>query len=180
MLMQKHMKCSLLWCLSLMLTAMMANAQLLKTFTLQMKCDSNMYLSFKNKTSYTATGAEGVRSALDLALVRTVDESKTTLEWYNLKKNNDKIPEGLTGTQTGIIGMNFDRDQFEKCKTTADLDRMTGHITVNSYSHFAVISPEGQLRHPCFLARMENGKKALVFVTAMGNDRYGVSVKMQE
>ena len=180
MLLQKYLKCSLLWCLSLLLTAVMANAQLLKTFTLQMKCDSNIYLSLKNKTAYTATAAEAVRSALDLALVRTVDDNKTTLEWYNLKKDNEKVPEGLTGTQTGIIGMSFDWDQFEKCKTATDLDRMTGHITVNSYSHFAVISPEGHVRYPCFLARVENGKKALVFVTAKGKDRYGVSVKMQE
>ncbi len=155
-------------------------AQPLKSFSLTLRADSNQYLSFKNRVAYTESGAEAEKDVIDLALMLTSADSGNTLEWYNLKKDNEKVPERLTGTRTGIVAMSFDREQFDKCRTTADLDRMTGHISVNSYSHFAVIGHDSQVQYPCFLARTEAGKKALLFISSLNGNRYTVYVKLQE
>lgn len=162
-----------------LLSAMIGFGQNLKTFTTSMRPDSNRYLSIKNMKAYSESDAGDVQPALDLTLVLTTYDNNKTLEWYNLKKGNDKVPATLTGTATGITAISFDKEQFEKCKTTADLDRMTGHISVNSFSHFAVVSNGDQIIYPCFLARMENGKKALLYILALPKNIFLVTVKWQ-
>lgn len=167
-------------CLALLFSAGIICAQPLKAFSLTLHYDSLPYLSLKNKKVYSASGAEAVKTDVDLSLVVTRDDSKSTWEWYNLKMDNEKVPENLTGSRTGIVAVSFDREQFDKCKTAADLDRMTGHMTANSFSHFAVIGSNGQISNPCFLARMESGKKALIYVTVINGMRCGITVKLQE
>lgn len=153
--------------------------QPLKTFTVTMYPDSNRYISIKNMKTYNENNAVDVKALLDLALVLTSDENKNTLEWYNLKPDNEKVPESLTGTKTGIVTMSFDKDQFDKCKTAADIDRMTGHISKNSFSHFAVIGHNGKAEYPCSLFLLESGKKGLIYVTGMNEKGIQVAVKVQ-
>lgn len=162
-----------------LLTTITLAAQNLKTFSVTMLPDSNRYISIKNMKTYNENDAVDVKALLDLALVLTSDENKNTLEWYNLKPDNEKVPESLTGTKTGIVTMSFDKDQFDKCKTAADIDRMTGHISKNSFSHFAVIGYNGKAEYPCSLFLQETGKKGLIYVTGMNGKGIQVAVKVQ-
>lgn len=173
------MKKRISFLLAILFAGMTIQAQSLKVFTENLDPAGKAYLSIKNKKAYTLQDASTVKSALDLALILTATGNNKTLEWYNLKKDNEKISADLTGTATGIVAMTFDKEQFDNCKTTADLTRMTGHITTNSFSHFAVISHSGEVNYHCFLAKMEDGKKALLYVTAVGNNIYQIIVKTQ-
>lgn len=143
----------------------LAFSQNLQTFTLTLQPGKQAYLSLKNKKAYSAAEAVAVKDALDLVLTSTLADKQETLEWYNLKKDNEKVPAGLWGTATAVVAISFDRDQFDKCKTVADLRRMTGYMTRNSFSHFAVIKNSDNSYQHCFITENAEGKRALIYVT---------------
>ena len=153
--------------------------QNLKTFSSTMHPDSLCYLSIKNSKAYTAAAAGEVKSALDLCLYATKTDKQPVIEWYNLKPDNEKVPAALWGTQTRVVASSFDRDQFDKCKTAADLKRMTGYLSVNSFSHFAVVRNSPDYYQRCFLFEREDGKRGLIFVTAAGGSLFKVEVKAE-
>lgn len=163
--------------IALLLSAGLA-AQNLKAFTATMRSDSLSYLSIKNGKAYTAGDAEKIKSNIDLALTADYGGKPPIIEWYNLKPDNEKVPAPLWGTQTKILAISFDRDQFDKCKTAADLKRMTGYITNNSLAHFAVIKNVGEFYQRCFLIQKEDGKRGLLFMTPNGT-AWKVEVKSE-
>jgi ribosomal protein L25 (general stress protein Ctc) len=109
------------------------------------------------------------------------DNGKQKMEWYNMSGKDSKIPAEVTGTATLINAISFDRDQFDKCKTNQYLKRMTGHITNNSFSHFASIGDniEKEITYQCFIIQLQNGKRALLWIDIDGNKTFKVFVKVQ-
>jgi len=164
--------------LALLLTAG-TTAQNLKTFSATMRPDSLCYLSIKNSKAYTKDAASDVKSALDLGLFETKADKSSIIEWYNLKPGNEKVPEALCGTKTKVAAISFDHDQFDKCKTAADLKRMTGYLSANSFSHFAVVRNSNDYYQRCFIIEREDGKRGLIFVTATGGNTFKVEVKAE-
>lgn len=166
----------------LLLTALLLScslfAQKLRSFTVSMRPDSLCYLSIANGKAYTSSQAGDVKKALDLGLFERVEDKTPTTEWYNLKDDNEKAPEALWGTATRVAAIGFDRDQFVKCLTVADLKRMTGYLTTNSFSHFAVLRSSNDSYQRCFIVERENGKRGLIFVTAAGKN-WKVEVKTE-
>jgi hypothetical protein len=153
--------------------------QNLKVFTVNMKADSLCYLSLKNNKAYTSATVAAVKDEVDLGLFRTLADKNDVLEWYNLRKDNDKVPAHLTGTNTGVVAISFDRDQFDKCKTIADLSRMTGYMTRNSFSHFAVIRNSSSSYQRCFIAETAEKKRALIYVTINPGNSITTEVKTE-
>lgn len=162
----------------LLLASICIAAQNLKSFTATMRPDSLSYLSINNKKAYTQSDAVKIKSNIDLALTADYGGKPPIIEWYNLKTDNEKVPEPLWGTQTKIAAVGFDRDQFDKCKTTADLKRMTGYITANSLAHFAVIKNVGEFYQRCFIIQKEDGKRGLLYMTMTGT-AWKVEVKSE-
>lgn len=161
-----------------LLFSIVTTAQNLSTFSATMRPDSLCYLSSKNGKAYTKDGAEAIKTVLDLGLFETKSDKSSTIEWYNLKPDNEKVPETLCGTKTKVAAISFDRDQFDKCKTAAELKRMTGYISTNSLSHFAVVRNSNDYYQRCFIIEREDGKRGLIFVTASGNN-WKVEVKSE-
>jgi hypothetical protein len=155
-------------------------AQQLIAFNSYMQPGGKSYVSITNKKVYTVDEAADVKSTIDLALILTNDATSPKLEWYNLSGKDGKVPEKLVGTSAKIIGLSFDREQFDKCKTAEDLKRMTGHLTPNSFSHFAVVShTKNEINYHCFIAETINGKRALIWISKDANDGYKVEIKQQ-
>lgn len=144
-------------------------AQNLRSFTLTMRPDSLCYLSISKGKAFTASGAGEVKGLLDLGLFETPSDKNRITEWYNLKPDNEKVPGNLCGTQTRVAAISFDYDQFLKCKTVADIRRMTGYLSTNSFSHFAVVRSSADYYQRCFIVEGENGKRGLIFMTPVGN-----------
>ena len=154
--------------LPVLLLSCSLSAQNLRSFTVPMRPDSLCYLSIANGKAYTSGQAADVKKSLDLGLFEQVDGKTPRTEWYNLKDDNEKAPEALWGTATKVAAISFDRDQFDRCRTAADLKRMTGYLTTNSFSHFAVLRSSNDSYQRCFIVERENGKRGLIFVTAAG------------
>lgn len=156
-----------------------ATAQNLNSFSATMHPDSLCYLSIKNGKAYTKDGAADVKTILDLGLFETKSDKSSIIEWYNLKPDNEKIPAALCGTKTKVAAISFDRDQFDKCKTAADLKRMTGYISTNSLSHFAVVRNSNDYYQRCFIIEREDGKRGLIFVTNTGGNVFRAEIKIE-
>jgi hypothetical protein len=155
-------------------------AQQLSAFTTVMQPGNKSYLSIKNKKAYTEQEADSVKAEIDLALILTPDAISPKFEWYNLSGKDGKVPEKLIGSSAKINALSFDREQFDKCKTPEDLQRMTGHITPRSFSHFAVIShTKNEINQHCFLVETITGKRALLWVSRGTNNDLKVEVKQQ-
>lgn len=166
------------------IVALQGSAQKLNNFTatLQSKEAAASYLSITGKKAYSAEEAKANKSTIDLGLVVTKIDNKLTLEWYNLSGKDEKIPAELVGTKTVISSLSFDKEQFDKCNTQQDLQKMTGHITNSSFVHFASVSDDLEksgIRYHCFLVQREDGKRALLWIEAGENNQYKVFVKAQ-
>ena len=169
---------ALLFCLFIFSTALFA--QQLIAFSIVMQPAGKSYLSITNKKVYTADEAVDVKSTIDLGLILTDEVNSPKLEWYNLSGKDGKVPEKLVGTSAKIIALSFDREQFDKCKTAEDLKRMTGHLTPNSFSHFAVVShTKNEINYHCFIAETINGKRALIWISKDANNSYKIEIKQQ-
>jgi hypothetical protein len=142
-----------------------AKSQALTKFDLTIRTDSASFISITAKKVWSKQAAAAHRQQLELAVISSADGFGQHLEWYNLSGKDNKTPAALNGTSTGIAAISFDKEQFDKCNSNADLARMTGHITKNSFSHFAVISNDKKLTQHCFIIEMENGKRGLIYVT---------------
>lgn len=161
------------------MSAITGFGQPLKNFTATMHPDSLCYLSVKKQKAYTAGQASTVKEEIDFGIFATKSDKSTTTEWFNLKTDNEKVPAHLTGTVTKIAAISFDNDQFTKCKTVADLKRMTGYLTTNSLANFAVIRNSNDYYQRCFIIETATGKRGLLFVTETGNGKLKVEVKTE-
>jgi hypothetical protein len=179
------MKKKILSALVLFSIALFGKAQNLENFTATLNINENNgsnYLSIVNKKVYTLAEGKINKTAIDFALVITNDNSKQKMEWYNMSGKDSKIPSAVTGTATLINAISFDRDQFDKCKTNQDLKRMTGHITNNSFSHFASIGDniEKEIAYHCFVIQLQNGKRAILWIEMVNSKTFKITVKLQE
>ncbi|MES2772568.1 MAG: hypothetical protein V4722_00195 [Bacteroidota bacterium] len=164
--------------------ALFSAAQNLESFTATLQLNEtggHNYISIANKKTYTQSEAKANKAAIDLALVVTPDNGKQKAEWYNMSGKDSKIPAELLGTATLINTISLDREQFDQCKTSQDLKRMTGHITNNSLSHFASVgdSVETGVTYHCFIVQLGNGKRVLMWLDAVDARTFKVMVKAQ-
>ena len=175
------MKKKILSALTFFCIAIFSRAQTLNSFTAALQTDGKNYLSITNKKSYSSAEAKANKNAVDLALIITQDNGKQKMEWYNMSGKDGKIPAEITGTATIINAISFDKEQFEKCKTNQDLKRMTGHLTTNSFSHFATVGDdiEKGITYHCFIIQLENGKRALLWLDTLNSSTFKVSVKTE-
>jgi hypothetical protein len=167
-----------------LLVALQGTAQKLTPFTvtLQPKESVNSYLSLSQQKAFTPAEAESNKAAVDIALIITPSGNHQVVEWYNMTGKDNKIPEALRGSATGIASLSWDKDLFEKCNTSQDLKRMTGHITNNSFVHFGSITDDletGGVKYYCFLLKMENGKRALLWLEGIDGAHFKAMVKTQ-
>jgi hypothetical protein len=175
------MKKKILSALLFMGIALFSFAQNLNSFTvtLPVKEDSNNYVSIAHKKAYSLAEARNNKTALDFALIVSAENGTQKTTWYNMSGKDNMTPKELNGTTSLINAISFDREQFDKCKTPADLKRITGYITHNSLSHFAVIRNSKDYYQRCFIFEKADGKRGLIFVTERGNNRMEVEVKTE-
>lgn len=177
------MKKKILLALTFIGIAFLSRAQNLQSFitALQTKENSSNYFSMLTKKVYTEAEAKNNKSVIDFALIITKSSGKQKMEWYNMSGKDSMIPQEIRGTATLINAISFDREEFDKCKTNQDLQRMTGHLTNSSFSHFASVSDEADkgITYPCFIIQMENGKRALLWIDSIDKNTFKVTVKMQ-
>lgn len=162
-----------------LLFSVSGKAQDLKKISFVVKTDSLSYISMSERKVFTGSAAFAHKQQLHLALVPSGDAAAKTLEWYNLSGKDDKLPKQVLGTAIKISAISFDREQFDKCKTAADLKRMTGYLTSNSLSHFAVVRNSAHYYQRCFIFELKDGKRGLMYITEQENNSLKVDVKIE-
>lgn len=159
-------------------------AQALDKFSVNMYAgESGMrFLSIKQKKAFAKDAAMANKEDLDFALIISKDGNEQITAWYNLSGKDAKLPASFTGTSTGINAISFDREQFDKCNTNQDLQRMAGHITNSSFSHYTTISNKATepVLYPCFIYQQTNGKRGLIWVQAGKDNHFEIMVKAMQ
>lgn len=147
-----------------------------------MQPSEEAFLAIKTKKAFPEPEAAANKQKIDLALLFVKEDAGSRIEWYNMSGKDDKIPVELRGSRTGIIAISFDRQQYDKCNTVLDLKRMTSHLTINSFSHYALLADGNtcKITNACFAVNMENGKRALLFVEQSEGCSYKVFVKSEQ
>lgn len=175
------MKAKILSALLFMGITLSSAAQNLNDFTvtLQAKENSNTYLSIAHQKVYALDEARQNKTSIDFALIVSQEKGMQKTTWYNMSGKDIVTQKELVGTATLINAISFDRAQFDKSKTVADLKRMTGSITPNSLSHFAVIRHSKDYYQRCFVYQMKDGKRGLIFVTELEQGEIKVEVKAE-
>lgn len=178
------MKKKLIASILLISVAFFSNAQKLDVFTTTLELNASgksAYVSIPLKKTVDGQDAVTIKTALDIVLIRTIDDKKKKLEWYTMNSKDSRIPNELSGNNTIINAISFDREQFDKCITNQDLNRMTGYLTKNSFSFFASITDnlEKGIIYPCFIIQFESGKRALLWIEKTDDTHFNITVKTQ-
>jgi hypothetical protein len=135
------------------------------------------YFSLTTGKSFDKKGA----SSADLLYDENVIGKDTEKSFYNLSEKSGKSPDMISDKPVVIAGLSWDRDTWNRCKTVADLKRMTTNITNNSFSFFASIANNstGDITYPCFIVQQHNGKRGIMFLSKKNNTDIHVEIKME-
>jgi hypothetical protein len=168
----------------LIVAACFAQAQSLKTFTLTVQPDvskGKAFISIGQQAVYAESEAAANKANIDFMYALSVSGQDTVKELYNMSGKSSIVPEKIQGTQTGINAISWDKDEWNKCKTSADLKRMAGHISNNSFSFYAVVANNhnGSINYPCFIFQLANGKRGVLYVNKGSGNELTIMIKAE-
>lgn len=165
-----------------------ASAQALKQFSAVVQPkgpESKCYLSLQRGAAFTEKEAIGVKNEIDFVYQYSASgdavKKEIKKEFYNMSGKDIELPADLKGTKTGIVALSWDKTLVDKCNTVADLKRMTGSYTPNSFSFYATFCSNGtgDIDNHYYIFRLENGKMGIMELDkAAGND-VAIKVKME-
>lgn len=156
--------------------AISSTAQNLKTLTLTVQPNTSKgksYISIQKQQAFSQAEAVAVKESIDFLYATHTFGKDTVKELTNMSSKSEDVPKTMQGTQSGIVAISWDIDLWNKCKTVADLNRMAGHITNNSFSYHAEMANNdtGEISYPIFIFQTVNGKRGVMYVEkALGND----------
>lgn len=161
-----------------------AQAQPLKTFTLTVQPDvskGKAFISIGKQAVYAEADAAANKNSIDFMYTLSTSGQDTVKELYNMSGKSSIVPEKLQGTQTGINAISWDKDEWNKCKTSADLKRMAGHISNNSFSFYALLANNhnGSINNHCFIFQLANGKRGVLYVDKGNGNDLTIMVKVE-
>jgi hypothetical protein len=164
--------------------ACIAQAQPLQTFSLTVQPDvskGKAFISIGKQAVYAESEAAANKSNIDFMYALSVSGQDTVKEFYSMSGKSSIVPEKMQGTQTGINAISWDKDEWNKCKTSADLKRMAGHITNNSFSFYAVVANNhtGSINYHCFIFQLANGKRGVLYVDKGNGNELKIIVKVE-
>ncbi len=111
-----------------------AAAPSLSSFTVTVQ--PGEYVSLHEGKVYAEKDAAAHKADLDFVYLVVKDGGNVKKEFYNLSGKDTKLPAEVLGSKSGIVALTWDDDLVAKCKTVADLKRMTGSYSANSFSFY--------------------------------------------
>lgn len=110
----------------------------LLSFTLTVK--PGAYVSLHEGKAYAEKEATAHKADLDFVYLVAKAGDSIKKEFYNLSGKDTKLIAEVLGTKAGIVALTWDDDLAAKCKTLADLKRMTGSYSPNSFSFYGTLA----------------------------------------
>lgn len=140
----------------------------LLSFTVTVK--PGAYVSLHEGKAYAEKEAAAHKADLDFVYLVAKDSGSFKKEFYNLSGKDTKLPPEVLGTKAGIVALTWDDDLVAKCKTIADLKRMTGSYTANSFSFYGTLANNrsGDLENKRFI--FLDAHERMGFFTAKRSD----------
>jgi hypothetical protein len=174
-----------IWILALLfMTAVSAIAQQLESFSITVtepNSKKGIYfdLSASNGRNSKATNTATAKS--DFSYTLEISGQDTVRSFYSLGDSSGKLAASIQEAGTRINAISWDLDTWNKCKTMADLQRMARHITMNSFSFYAVLSNNhvGAIDYPCFIFQKPDGKRGVFYVTKLSGGTIRLDVRME-
>lgn len=145
-------------------------APALRSVTVTVK--PGQYVVLHEGKAYGEKDAAAHKADLDFVYLTAKDGSSTKKELYNLSGKDTKLPAEVLGSKAGIVALTWDEDLVAKCKTVADLKRMTGSYTPNSFSFYGTLASNatGQLDQKRFIFLDAHGRMGFFTAKAEGDD----------
>jgi hypothetical protein len=154
-------------------------AEPLRTFSITVKPGS--FLHLHGGRSIAATDAATRKADLDFVYLASREGGYVKREFFNLSGKDTQLPADVLGTRAGIVALGWDDDLVAKCQTTADLKRMTGSYTANSFSFAATVSNNrsGELDGKRFIFLDAKGRMGFFSVKAGAGDELVLDGKIE-
>lgn len=145
-------------------------AEPLRAISLTIKPGS--YLDLHGGKAYTEKEAAAHKADLDFVYLASREGGSVKRELFDLSGKDTKLPPEVLGNQAGIVALTWGDDLVAKCKTTADLKRMTGSYTASSFSFYATVSSNrtGDLDSRRFIFTDRKGRMGIFTVKAGAGD----------
>lgn len=158
--------------------ALAQKPQALKTFSFTVK--PGEYMDLHGGKAYGEKEATANKAALDFVYLVSRDGGSVKREFFDLSGKDTKLPPGVLGNKAGIVALGWDDSLVAKCKSTADLKRMAGSYTPNSFSFYATVSNNrtGDLENKRFIFLDHQGRMGFFTVKAGSGDELIVDGKI--
>jgi len=137
------------------------------------------YVSLHTGKAYGAGDAAAHKDELDFVYLVANDGGTIKKEFYNLSGKDTKLPAEVLGTHAGIVALTWDDELVAKCKTVADLKRMTGSYTANSFSFYGIAgsNPQGYIQNKRFM--FLDAKERMGFFTIKPRDGDALALEVR-
>jgi hypothetical protein len=138
------------------------------------------YVSLHDGKAYGAGEAAAHKAELDFVYLVGNDGGTVKKEFYNLSGKDTKLPDEVLGTRAGIVALTWDDELVAKCKTVADLKRMTGSYTANSFSFYgtAANNAQGELENKRFIFLDSKERMGFFTIKAREGDALALEVRI--
>lgn len=130
------------------------------------------YLSLHEGKVYAAAEAPAHKGELDFVYLVARDGGYVKRELYDLSGKDTHLPAEVLGNKAGIVALGWDDELVARCKTTADLKRMTGSYSAASFSFYGVVTNNrsGDLDGKRFIFLDSKGRMGLFSVKLGSGD----------
>jgi hypothetical protein len=136
------------------------------------------YLVLHDGKAYAQKDAIAHKLDLDFVYLAAKSGSSTKKELFNLSGKDTKLPAEVLGTRAGIVALTWDDDTAARCKTVADLKRMTSTYTANSFSFYGTFGDNatGDLDQKRFIYLDSHGRMGILSAKRSTGDEVVVDV----
>jgi hypothetical protein len=150
------------------------------SITLQPRGSGPAYVSLHAGKAYDEKDAAAHKADLDFVYLLTRDASSVKRELYDLSGHDTQLPPEVVGAHAGIVALSWDDDLVAKCKTVADLKRMTGSYTANSFSFYGTMAnnAKGELDNKRYIFLDSHGRMGLFTIKQGEGDALVLEVKI--
>ena len=128
--------------------------------TLQPRGDGPAYVSLHQGKAYDEKEAAAHKADLDFVYLVQRSPGSVKRDLYNLSGKDTSLPAEVLGSTAAIVALSWDDDTVARCKTVADLQRMTGTYTANSFSFFGNLgdNAKGELENKRYIFLDAHGR----------------------
>jgi hypothetical protein len=157
-----------------------ADALVQHTITIAPRGQGAAYINLHDGKAYEEKDAAAHKDELDFVYLVTKDPNNIERDLYDLSGHDTHLPAEVVGGHAGIVSLGWDDDLIAKCKTVADLKRMAGSYTVNSFSFFANMAsnPKGELDHKSYIFLDGHGRMGIFTLKQGEGDTLVLQVKI--